>query len=635
MDIQTINIPELIKSNQYYQLTSSIKNFEDTLQKLLINGKMSSISNNNYGFIWEIDSQLFPDFKDNLKEIGTEIFGDDFNKLGENIVITGPFVRSCLVNTSEYSNKVIKELYFYKCSDENWSEIIDTSLFLDKKTEYVFQDENKKIFLVKKKYRHPSHIILQHDYLKRVGFCNGTFYASSMFLIEMQKHFTLLNSKFKDPILNIPYDPLGIYKTKEKDNLHPVKIIEMVNLDELIKLSKKSLNKLYTVNPKSSPKTCMELCLDKFINEDHPVLLGQLVQMIVYLGGQTTQIKRPPYLYARMIDIHNKSKEVYIYLKSLKGYYDIEENVIENQNIKTIDDINNCILEYLIINDNFEEFNEYLSFSKQKINKLMINSIIKNESNQIEKNIIEKKILDKHLIYYLILMSENFELIKLIDFEIDLDVCINYLKDILENGKVRSFFYLYDRDQNILGTIFDDNKNICHLLKQNGNYLDLTELILKLKPELLNFKDSNKITPLMEHAESNQQILKIMLDYEFDYTLTDLNGDTFLHHLCRNDFPDILKLSLKRCPELIDMPNKKSETPIIVSGQHGMENMFYVLKGMGATLNAKDSYGNTVYHYICSNSICLGSIVENYQNYFGLTPIDYCKISEKYYHFIK
>ena len=157
---------------------------------------------------------------------------------------------------------------------------------------------------------------------------------------------------------------------------------------------------------------------------------------------------------------------------------------------------------------------------------------------------------------------------------------------------------------------------------------------MKLKPDLINLPDLNKETPLLYHAKHNPSLLESFIDYEFDGTITDLDGNVFLHHLCRHDQVDILRNYLKQCQELIDMPNKKSETPIILSCIADKENMFYTLKSFGADLKAKDYYGNTVYHYICANGMCLGMIVENTQNYFGLTPIDYCRIYTKYWNFI-
>ncbi len=62
-------------------------------------------------------------------------------------------------------------------------------------------------------------------------------------------------SKFRDPILSLPYDPLDIYCLAEKNTKYPIKIIEMVDLDELAKLSEKLILKLY------ESKTIIELCI--------------------------------------------------------------------------------------------------------------------------------------------------------------------------------------------------------------------------------------------------------------------------------------------------------------------------------------------------------------------------------------
>lgn len=648
MDIQSINIPELIKTGQYYQHKSTIKNYEDTLQKLLSNGKNTEITNQPHSFIWKLDKELFPDFNNKILTMGFEIFGEAFEKLGDNIVITGPLVRSCLINTTDvnYTDvnskskgkivNLINELYFFRCGDEEWDEIFDINIFSDKKTEYIYESNGIKITLVKKRFKHSAHVILQHDYLKRVGYCGGEIYGSSMFLLEIQKHFTLINSKFKDPILNIPYDPLKIYNIDNSDNLNPIKIIDSVDIEELSKLSKKSLTKLY------SGKTCLELCLDKLVKLNHPVLISQLKQMIAYLGSNSKP-KRPPYLYAKLLKIDTSYPEIYTYLKSIDSVYDIKDILSE---FKSLDDINLLICDELALNDNVDEFLDFVSYSKLKINKNLINILVKNGSDrileQIAKNIAKKNLdnnclSDNYLLYYLIFMSENFNLIDLIG-EINLDLAMNYLLDILEGGKIRSFYYLYEQDNSILGTLFESNKNLLHMVKINklnvSNSINLIELIIKLKPELLNMKDLNKETPVVHQSKICPEIIKIFLEYEFDYTITDAEGNCFIHYLCMIDCPDILKLSLKRCPELIDMPNKRSETPLILCGINNLENMFYVLKGAGADVFAQDLYGNTVLHYICSNSMCLGMIIENKQNYFGLKPSDYCKVSEKYYNFI-
>lgn len=624
IDVQTINVPNLVRLDKYYQLVSTIKNYEDTLQKIFSSGKDSSITSDPFTFLWEINNDgnnadLFTD----LKNINLELFGISLNDFSKNVIITGPFVRSCLLNLNDNKTaKIRNELYFFKCDNSSWDDIIDLSVFTDKKTEYVYQDDERKISLIKKKYKSPAHIIIQHDYLKRVGWCDGSFYISSMFLIEIQKHLELMNSKFKDPILNIPYDPLEVYQTCEKDKTHPIKIIDMVNYKGLTQLSKKNLTKLF------NSKTCMELCLDKLATENHLMLLGQLKQMILYLG--MVSYKRPPFIYAKMLEIDKKHPEIYKILKNISNEYKITDIHHVPQ---SIGEINNDIFELLIAKNNADEFMDYLTFSKEKIDKQLIDIVIRYDSTEIASTIINNKLVDNYLAYYLIFMSENIELTKSLDHSIDMDLANNYLKDVLENGKIRSFYYLYESDPTIITSLSNDGNNLLHQVKKSGKYEELIELIIKLKPELVDTKNKNKETPIVYHAKHNPELVDALLNYEFDSTLCDPEGNTFLHHLSKHDQPEILKLSLKRCPELIDMPNKKSETPSIISCQENNENGFYVLKGMGADLETTDCYGNTVYHYICANSMCLGMIIKNTPNFFGLTPMDYCKISDEYYGF--
>lgn len=620
IEVKNINVPNLIKTNQYFQFISLIKNYEDTLQKLFASSKESNIIKDPFVFLWKMQKSdgIFPDMKNNIDLSEFEI---TFTNL-ENIVVTGPFIRECFVNSSE--NKVRNEIYIYRFGAEKWEEILDISKFTEKKTEYIFDNDTHRIFLVKKRYKSPSHILLQHGYLKRVGWINGDLYVSSMFLIEIQKHLNLIKSNFKDPILNLPYDPLEIYRNQERDKTHPVKIIDMIDYEGITKMPVKNLNKLF------NSKTCMELCLDRYMNEDHPVLLNELKKMIIYLSG--FKYLRPPFIYAKILGFDTKFPDIYNLLVSIPNQYGIT-NVTAVP--KTIDEINNEIIELIIWKDNVTNLMNYLSFSKQKIGKNIVNYVIKHGSKNISKFLISNNLLDNHLVYYLILMTENLELIKLLGQDFDMEIGVNYLKDILENGKVKSFYFLYDFDQTIISTTFDCGRNVLHQIKAIGNYVDLIDLIMKLNPSLIDIMDSNKETPIIFHSKNNPEILESLLKYDFDPTLFDSENNTFLHHLCKHNCIDALRYSLDKYPELVDMPNKKSETPAIICCQNSQEDMFYVLKSRGCDLNARDYYGNTCYHYICSKSLCIGMMIEDQPNSFGIKPSDYCKISTNYYNFTK
>ena len=620
-DVANINVPNLIKTQQYYQYYSMIKNYEDTLQKIISSNKSSSDNT----FIWNIsdneNNELFPD----LVQLDLQQFELDLDINVENIVIIGPYVRSCIIKNDEQHIKnaeIRNELYLYKIGDTQWSDVTNLDNFAEKKTEFVFENNGKKVYLIKKKFKSLSHVIMQNNYLKRCGWFNGDFYVSSMFLLEIQKHINLLHKNFRDPILHRPYDPLEIYKIASKEKIHPVKIIDTIDHRELLKINPKNLTKLF------NSKTCIELCVDKISKETKTILTNQLKQMILYLCCH--KYKRPPYLYAKLTQIDTKFPELYDILKNICCEYE-DIPVIEDE-FNSIEDINNAIiLEFIKTDDvNFFDFSIY---SRTKINKVIIDQIIKHNAINITKQIISNSLVDANLAYYLVLMMESLNTTQLFQEPFDMDIAFNYLKDILENGKIRLFYFLYDNDKSIINTLFEDGCNILHCIKPNGNYQDLIKLIIKLKPELINVHNENKETPLIYHAKYNPSLLDQFSHYEFDPLLKDNDGNIFLHHLCKLNNINVLKNALKRCPEILDLPNNDSETPAIVACKNNAEDMFYTLKMFGANLEAEDYFGNTVYHYICVNSMCIGMIINNKENHFGLTPRDYCKISPSFYDF--
>lgn len=628
-----LNIPELIRTNQYFQYESFIMNYEDTLQKIFVSNKKSKLVDNNFIYLWPISENINNDIFPKLTNFDISHF--DLNiKMPNDVVIMGPYIRNHIINNSDSGkHKIRNEIYLFRFCNNEWNDIIDLNKFENKKNEFTYEHDNLKFFVIKKKYQSPAHIILQHDYLKRCGWINGKFYVSSMFMIEFQKHKKLLNIDFKDPILGVPYDPLDVYKNDDINKLHPVKIISIVDYDELTKISEKHITKLY------NSKTCLELCLDKFISENNPIIINQLKHMIMYLCG--FKYKRHPILYAKLLGININIPELYRLLETIEGYYKIDYN---EEIFYEISDINNFIIEQLIKNDNIDDLLDFLDYTKLQINTYIINKIIEYNSINIALSIITNKLLDydnndtdNHLAYYLILMMDDADLINCMN-SFNIDIAMNYITDILENGKTRSFYILYNNtgtdDNSILNMKFDSNMNLLHKIKQNGNYEDIIKMIMKLNSDLINMYDDNKETPLLYHAKHNPQLLEYFINYEFDETMIDGYGNTILHNLAKHKNTDILKHYIKRCSKLINLPNKNYETPIMISVKNGNEDVFYLLKTFGANLDSVDEYGNTIYHYICSNSMCLGMMIKNTENHFGMKPIDYCKISSKYYNFI-
>jgi len=131
-------------------------------------------------------------------------------------------------------------------------------------------------------------------------------------------------------------------------------------------------------------------------------------------------------------------------------------------------------------------------------------------------------------------------------------------------------------------------------------------------------KDDNGKTPLILYSELglHKSILKLIAN-KADHETTDNLSDTFLHKLCQNGRLDILQSVIRDVIDIINVKNDKMMTPAIVAAYNHHEEIFYVLKGLNADLDATDVYGNTVYHYICRSKICPGILIVNKKNKFG------------------
>jgi hypothetical protein len=638
MQILNLDIPELIRTNKYYSNISSIINYENSLEKIFSSNVNSQLVSNPYIFLWKINMTDNFDLFPNLKFFSFNDFGINLIDSTVDLVITGPYIRSH-INYSKNSN-IRKEIYVYKMDSKKWKNIIDLKDFTDEYAEYILETENFKICLIKKVYKSPSHILLQDDFIKRICWINGNFFVSSMFLIEYQKHINLINTNFRDPIFKIPYDPLDYCVYPNKNILHPIKIIEQIDLNLLLKIRLKQFENLYEIKVghvrySEEKKTSIEYALEKYVKEDHPILKNELKQIIIYL--LKIKYKRPIILYALYLKI-DFNDEIYKYLCDAPNKYEIIYNTdnIKNITVENIEQINMIIIDHCIRNDNPLWLKDYVKYIGINISKEILNLIIKFKANNIIKYIIKNNLVSKNLIYYLVLNSQELDMIKLINF--DVDIAINYLKEIVSESLIRSFYFLYKVDESIINFPFENKQNLLHIIKFNDlnkkNTQQLINLIYKLKYELINQVDEFNETPIIYHAKNNPLYFDYFIDCEFDCTILDNDNNTFLHHLCKINIPHIIKKFIVKYPELLNIPNNKSETPIIISCINNLEDVFYVLKNMNANLDAKDLFGNTLYHYICKNSMCLSMMIENTKNNFGLTPSDYCQISPKYYNFI-
>ena len=156
--------------------------------------------------------------------------------------------------------------------------------------------------------------------------------------------------------------------------------------------------------------------------------------------------------------------------------------------------------------------------------------------------------------------------------------------------------------------------------------------------ELVNYQDKYGKTPLIVYSEKGLlKCIEVLFNYSVNITFIDSYGDTFLHKICKKGNTELLKKLGKYVfnnnENIIDVKNNEELTPIMICAKNGNEDMFYILKGHNANLKLYDSHDNSVFHYICYNKICIGLIVDNKPNKYGLTPKDYCRLSLDYYYF--
>jgi hypothetical protein len=350
-----------------------------------------------------------------------------------------------------------------------------------------------------------------------------------------------------------------------------------------------------------------------------------------------------------MSGIQTSDPELYKSLSTVNKY-----NIPDNVTLKNIDDINDFISNFLIVNDKATEFFDYLKFTKTPLDRKLIDNIISYKPDNLIKKGIANDYFKEYITYRIILCTEGLDYFKCVDVPFNIDVAVNFLEDIVSNGLIRSFYYLFKNDAGILHTKFEDNDNILHRINERGNYVDMIKLIIKLdtEGELLNMTNDYNETPIVKQAKKNSHIVKTLLELEMnqstnkekedninsielDVSILDRSGNSFLHNLCVSGSIDTVKIAIREHPELLNLQNEKLETPVLLASRHSREDIFYMLHGAKADLGKADVYGNTAYHYVCKNEICIGMAIENIPNKFGFKPVDYCKISPLYYYFIE
>jgi len=638
------DINNLIHNNKLNDEYNVLSEIEETIIDLYDKKISSEIFNNKFLLLYELNSnnnfniKLYDNFDISKYNLDKKIL-DNL----DNIIFTGSLIRKHLINYLNYNIK--NELFINTINDINAKTLIDNT-YTEIADMYYKTYDDYTLYIKKEKFRNPSHVILSNYNLKRIGYYNNKLYVSSIFIADYIKFAETINSELIDPVFNTHID---IFDILNHDHHNNHTIFDLINRKNYTEFIKKKFIKYDIIYDRITP---FEYTLDLFLKEQNDIIKSQLRLILLDLNDQSYQ--RPPIFYCFLKNLEEIDSELYeIIISSSKSglFHDVKKDF--ELDFKNIYDINNLILKYYISKDKSDEFYEYLKYKNgddknAKIDQDIFNNIIKYDPKNIIITGIKNNFFSERTKYKIILWIQNLDYFNLIDDDFNIDIAISYINEIIDNCFIKSFYFLYKVDNSILNIVDENNNNLLHNINQKNKYEDMLTLLLKLDDSLLFKKNIVGEIPIVKHIKQrNYNIVKILLQYIIDtnnetiFEIIDNDKNCILHHLCRTNKEDnsdnnlefIKKIVLIK-KDIINYQNKNYETPIILATKNNQEDIIYFLKSMNCDMNLNDIYGNTVYHYVCLNELCIGMAIDNKENIFGYKPSDYCKISQNYYYFI-
>jgi hypothetical protein len=633
------NIVELIENNNIESEYNVINELEETIIDLYEKNESSGLFKNDYLLLLKLN-----DFKEKLDikiyNLDLEILNKINNVINNlnKIVITGPYIRSIFI---ENKTNIKKEIYINCIKDLKYDDIIDET-YTELNDLYFKNIDEYIIYISKKTFKNQSEVILSNYNLKRIGLYNNEIYTSTIFIADCIRLSETINSDIIDPVFKTKLDIFDIYQNNiiEKNNT----IFDIINKKNYDEYKKFKINKYDVIdfdkNSKSYNLNPCEYAIYLYTLESNEIIKSQLKLIILDLSSKI--YLRNPLFYANMINLEEQNSDLFELLKDSKIYSNIMSEY--NQKIKNITCINNLILSYYIKKDMSDEFYNYLKYKDDKNIKIDIeifNLIIEKDPKNIIINGIKNNFFSERTKYKIILWTQNLDYFNLFSDDFNIDIATNYINEIVENGLIKSFYFLYKIDPTILNIVDSDNNNLLHNIKENGNFSEMIELILKLDDTLLFKKNNFSEIPLLKHCKNNNiKIVSYLIDNiikndnESLFEICDDNKNNILHYLCKIDSLQLIKKITSIKPDIINNQNMNYETPLIISAKSLQEDTIYFLKSINADMTINDIYGNTVYHYICQNELCIGLDIINKENMFKYKPSDYSKISNNYYYFI-
>jgi hypothetical protein len=637
------DIIHLVETGKIENEYTVLKELEETIIDLYEKNGTSEIFQNELLLLIELEKNN----KFNIK-IHNELNLTDFkfdkmiNDNINNIVLTGPYIRSIFIDNPNYDE--IKKEVFINCINNLDPKSLINNSYSETSDLYFKNVNNHCVYIMKKTYKNPSEIILSNYNLKRIGFYKNKTYVSPMFISDYIRFIDSINSNQIDPVFKTKLDLFDIFKHNHTDK--EINIFELINKKNFEEYKKAKIQK-YDVLFSTSLNTLLtglnpcEYTIDLFIKEQNDIIKAQLRLIILDLNDKN--YLRSPTFYAHILNLDEVDPELFEILKESKQYKTIISEM--SNTLKGLNDINTLILSYYIKNDLADEFYNFLKYKDEKSIKIdtnIFNLIIERDPKNIIVTGIKNNFFSERTKYKIILWTQNLDYFNLIGDDFNMDIAVNYINEIVENCFIKSFYFLYKVDSSIISIVDSDNNNILHNIKEKNKFEDMITLLIKLDDSILFKKNKLNQNPLLKHAKDNNfkivnTLIRLIIENnnETIFESTDNLKNNVLHYLCmKDDVINMIKQIIIIKPDIINYQNKSYETPLIICAKYSQENNLYFLRSMKADMDLVDINGNSVYHYICLNELCIGMDIENKENIFGYKPSDYCKISTNYYYFI-
>jgi hypothetical protein len=625
-----MNIEKIIKNNKIEKEYQIVKEMEDMIQNIYKTNVDTDILDDEKLLLYRInDNNNFniKFYKTPKELLETIVLPNFLQEIYSDLIFYGSFVRLALIDSD--TTVTNKELFIatYKVI-ENVDEEFLLNGFEKSETGYYKKMDFGVIHFIINRFKSSGEILLYNPYLTRIGIHRDEFIVSAMFLIEYNRNLKHMNTKKSDPKFSTEIDLFHLNKKLEKKDLT---IFDLINKKEYEVFDNIMTYNFDLLNNGLTP---IEYALKLYVAEECEIILHQL-RLIIYELYSNIKFLRLPGFYADIINLKEKDESMYDIFTT--NDYKTIYNTININTKTTIYELNYQLLSYYVSQDDSETFYRYLKLYVKKIDTKLIQLLYEKNPKKIITEGINKKYFNLNNIYKIILFSQDLDYFDLIDF--DLNIACNYVEDCISRCLLRSFYFLFKKEKNII--LFQDSNenNVLHNISERNSYQEMIKLLITLNPEILNMKNVNGDTPIISHIKNkNYSIVETIIK---NYSCSDLyehydsNNNTILHLLCGdNKNISLIKLFIYDNLSLINKVNKENETAILISTKTNSEDIFFLLKSLNADMTIIDDYGNSIYHYICMNSMVLGSVIENKPNIFGYTPEDYCDISLRYYAFI-